>query len=124
MSVSTWAEEEILDHVLGTTAMTVSPSCNIKLHLTDPGEDGTGGPAAETDRKAVTFGAAAAGTATSDSAAEWTAVDSTEAYDYISLWDNITAGNCLWSGQLTATVNVTALDNFTIAIGDLTVSLE
>ncbi len=104
--------------------MTVSSSCNIKLHLGDPGEAGTGNPAGETTRKAVTFGASSSGTATSDSAAEWTNVSDSETYSHVSLWDDITAGNHLWYGALTAGVAVTAADNFTIAIGDLTVSLE
>lgn len=127
MSASNYAEAKIADHMLGTTAWTMPTGVYIKLHLAgDPLEDGTGVPAVESTRKVVTFGAASVGTgiATSNLAAEWTSVSTTETYENFSLWDAVTGGNCLATGALTGAVAVTAGDNFTIASGDLTVTVS
>jgi hypothetical protein len=51
-------------------------------------------------------------------------VAGTETYSHISIWDDPTAGNCLWTGALTASKAVNAGDTFTIATGSLTVSLD
>lgn len=124
MSISNYAELKILDHAVGTTAWTMPAACYIKLHIGDPGEDGTANAAAETTRKAVTFAAAAAGSKNSNTAADWTSVSTTETYSYISLWDASTAGNCLWTGALSASKSVTAGDNFSIPSGSLTLTLD
>ena len=124
MSYSDYLELELLDHITGVGAYTAPANIYVKLHLTDPGEAGTSGAAVETTRKAVTFtGPAAAGAIASDADVTWTNVSTTETYDYVSLWDNATAGNCLGSGQLAASKSVTAGDTFTISTGDLTFTL-
>lgn len=125
MTVSNYLELQLLDAVCNAEA-TGLPISNVwvKLHIGDPGEDGTANAAAETTRKEATFGAAAAGTSTSDADVTWTSVSTTETYSHISLWDASTAGNHLWYGALAASKAVTAGDTFTIASGNLTVSLD
>lgn len=127
MSISDYAENKLLDAVVNASTTggglpTADPY--VKLHIGDPGEAGTANAATETTRKQVAFGAAASGTATSTGDAAWTSVAGTETYSHISLWDASTAGNCLWSGALTASKAVNAGDNFTIPSGSLTVSLD
>lgn len=127
MSISDYAENKLLDAVVNASTTggglpTADPW--VKLHIGDPGEAGTANPAAETTRKQVAFGAAASGTATSTADAAWTNVAGTETITHISLWDASTAGNCLWSGPLTASKALNAGDNFTIPSGSLTVSLD
>jgi hypothetical protein len=122
MSISNYAELKILDHLTGTAAWTAPTDVYLKLHLGNPGEDATANPAAETDRKEVTFGAAASGEIVSDAVVEWTNVSTTEAYTHWSLWDNLTAGNPLWYGALSATASVTAGDTFQIT--SLTLTLD
>ncbi len=96
----------------------------VKLHISDPGEAGTSGAAGETTRKSVTGAAAASGTFTSTNDLAWTNVSTSETYSHISIWDDPSAGNCLWYGALTASKAVVAGDTFTIATGSLTVSLD
>jgi hypothetical protein len=126
MSISNYCEQKLLDHTLGGTAFTQPAAIYVKLHLADPGEDCTANPAANTTRQAVTFGAAVnpAGTKTSNSQVQWVAVPNNETYAYVSLWDASVAGNPLWSGALTSPVAITAGGTFTIASGQLVVTLD
>lgn len=96
----------------------------LKLHIGDPGEVGTANPATETTRKSITSAATSNGVFTSTNDLAWTNVAGSETYSHVSLWDASTAGNCLWSGALTASKAVTAGDNFTIPSGSLTVTLD
>lgn len=122
-AASDYLENEVLDHVLAVGAFTAPTTLHVKLHLASAGEAGTGSPAAETTRAAVTFNAASGGTSTNATGPSWTNVSNTETYSHFSIWDNSTAGNMLVHGALTAGVAVTAGDNFSIPAGDLSVSL-
>lgn len=101
MSISDYAELQLLDAVLNADAFSVT-TVAVQLHTGEPGEAGTSNVATETDRTVATFAAAAAGACASDADITWTAVAATETYTHISLWDNATpaAGNCLWTGPL------------------------
>lgn len=121
MSISNYAELKILDHV-GGTSWTAPTTTYVKLHLADPGEDGTTSPAANTTRQAVTWAAASGGSKASSATLTWTSVPNTETYSHWSLWDASTAGNCLWTGALSSSVAVTAGDTFQIT--SLTLSLD
>lgn len=96
----------------------------VKLHIGNPGEDGTSNAAAETTRKAVTFATESGGTINSNADVTWTNVAATEAISYVSLWDASSAGNCLGSGPLTQARSLTAGDSFTIPSGLLAISLD
>lgn len=122
MSISNYYETALLNSLRNTSAAVAN--VYIKLHTGDPGEDGTANAAGETTRKVVTFAAASGNSMASNADAAWTSVSTGETYSYISLWDNLTAGNCLWTGQMTAPKTVGAGDNFTIPSGSLTVSLD
>lgn len=91
-----------------------------KLHLGDPGSAGTSNAAAETTRKQVTFGAAAASRAiSSTTATEWLAVSTTETYTHVSFWDAETGGNFLGRDDLSSSAAVTAGDTFRMPSGDV-----
>lgn len=124
MSFSNFLEDELLDHVFGGAAYTAPTNIYVKLHIGDPGEDGTANAAGETTRVEATFGAASAGVISNDAAVEWTDVSTTEEYTHGSVWDDPTAGNNLGSGAFGTSVSVTAGDNFTIPVGDLDISLD
>jgi hypothetical protein len=94
----------------------------VKLHTGDPGEDGTSNAATETTREAVTWNSAASGSLQASATIEWTNVSTTETYTHFSLWDNASAGNCLWTGSLSSSAAVTAGDTFQITA--LTLSLD
>ena len=120
MSISNYAENALLD-TLGNTSFAVT-TCYVKLHLGDAGENGTSNAAAETTRKAVTWSAASSGSKSSSATMTWTNVAATEVYTHWSMWDNSTAGNCLWTGALSASASVTAGDTFEIT--SLTLTLD
>lgn len=122
MTISDYAELAFLNSLRNSSFAVAN--VYIKLHTGDPGEAGTGNAAGETTRKVVTFAAASAGAMASNADAAWTNVSTSETYSHISLWDASTAGNCLWSGALTASKTVVAGDNFTIPSGSLTLSLD
>jgi hypothetical protein len=94
----------------------------VKLHTHDPGTAGTAFPATETTRKAVSFSAASAGALTSDADISWTNITGNQDATHFTCWDNLTAGNFLFSGSIVAGA-YTAGDTYTISAGNLTVSL-
>ena len=120
MSISNYAENALLDSIRGVSYS--AAATYIKLHLGDPGEDGTSNPAAETTREAVSWSAASSGSLVSSATVEWTNVSTTEIYSHWSLWDASTAGNCLWTGALGASASMTAGDTFQIT--SLTLTLD
>lgn len=122
MSVSNYAELALLNAVGNAAAFSVATPY-IKLHVGDPGEEGTSFPAVETTRKLVSFAAAAAGAMVSDADVAWTNVAGTEDFTHFSLWDHVSAGNCLWYGTVTANA-VVAGDSFVIEAGDLSLALD
>lgn len=123
MSISNYLENKILDAVGNNVALQVAQAY-VKLHIGDPGEDGTNNAAAETTRKSISFAAASGGSMASDADAAWTNVAGTETYSHISLWDASSAGNCLWIGALTASKAVSAGDNFTLPSGQVTLTVD
>ena len=94
----------------------------IKLHVGDPGADGTNNPAVETTRKSVSFAVASAGAIASDADITWTNIDGSEDATFFTAWDDLTAGNFLFSGTITGNA-YTAGDTYTILSGSLTASL-
>jgi len=122
MSVSNYLELAYLN-ALRNVSLAVA-NVYIKLHTGDPGEDGTANAATETTRQVVTFAAASGGSMASNADAVWTSVAANETYSHISLWDDSTAGNCLWTGALTVSKAVTTGDTFTIPSGQLTLTVD
>jgi hypothetical protein len=94
----------------------------IKLHVSDPGANGTSGAATETTRKSVSFGAASNGAITSDADISWTNIAGSQDATHFTAWDNISAGNFLFSGTITGNA-YTAGDTYTISSGNLTATL-
>src|SRR5258705_10446612 len=109
-----------LNLIRGTNA-TAPTSINAKLHTSagDPGSAGASNAAAgDTTRKVATF-AAASGTTTRSIAltanvGPWTNASTTETLGYISVWDNFSAGNFLWSAQLSANQAWVNTNTFTL----------
>lgn len=113
----------ILDSLCRNVAWTAPAAVWIKLHTADPGAAGATAAATETTRKQATFATGAAGgTIANTSAVDWTSVAGSEDYTHFSAWTASSAGTFLFSGLVTANA-VTTGDNFSVAIGGLTVSL-
>ena len=119
--LSSYLANKFLDAVGNATAYSAA-NVYVKLHVGDPGADGTGNPATETTRQSVSFGAASGGGLTSDANVSWTNIAGSEDATYFTAWDNATTGNFLFSGAITGNP-YTAGDTFTIPSGSLTVSL-
>ena len=94
----------------------------VKLHVVDPGANGTGNPAPETTRKLASFGASSNGVITSDADISWVNIAGSQDATFFTAWDNLSAGNFLFSGSITGNP-YTAGDTYTIASGSLTASL-
>jgi len=107
---------------LGNNTSYVVAQVYVKLHVGAPGALGTANPATETTRKAVSFGAASSGVLTSNDAITWTNIAGSEDANHFTCWDNISAGNFLFSGNLTSNP-YDAGDTFEIASGNLTATL-
>lgn len=122
MSISNYAELKILEHTTGKTAWTIPSNVYVKLHTGDAGEAGTTNAATEDTRKVAAWATASSGSIATSATLEWTNVAATETYSHWSLWDAVTAGNCLWTGALSSSAAVTAGDTFQIT--SLTLSLD
>lgn len=120
--LSAYLANAFLDSVGNATAFSVS-TAYVKLHVADPGANGTANPATETTRKSVSFAAASGGALASDAAISWTNIAGSEDATYFTAWDASTAGNFLFSGTITGNP-YTAGDTYTIPSGSLTVSLS
>ena len=119
--LSTYLANAFLDSVGNATAFSVS-TAYVKLHVADPGANGTANAATETTRKSVSFSAASVGLLTSDAAITWTNIAGSQDATYFTAWDSLTTGNFLFSGTITGNP-YTAGDTYTIPSGSLTVSL-
>jgi hypothetical protein len=119
--LSTYLANSFLNALGNATSYSVATPY-IKLHVGDPGVNGTTSPAVETTRKSVSFAAASAGAIASDADITWTNIAGSEDATHFTAWDNLTAGNFLFSGTITGNP-YTAGDTYTIASGSLTASL-
>lgn len=119
--ISSYLADELLDAVGNASSFSVG-TVYIKLHIGDPGANGTSNAATETTRKSVSFGAASAGTLTNDADITWTNISGSQDATFFSAWDNASAGNFLFSGSITGNA-YTAGDTYVIPSGSLTVSL-
>lgn len=113
----------LLDALVNASAYTGPSNLYVKLHTGSPGAAGTSNAAGNTTRKEATFGAASSGTALNDNTISWTNVSTSETYSHCSVWDDVSAGNFIAAGTITANA-VTSGDTFTIAIGSVSLSLN
>ena len=109
-------------NALGNNTSFAVAQVYVKLHVGEPGANGTANPATETTRKAVSFGVASAGVLTSDDDVTWTNIAGSEDANHFTAWDSLTTGNFLFSGTITANP-YDAGDTYTIDAGNLTASL-
>ena len=119
--ISSYLADELLDAVGNASSFSVG-TVYIKLHIGDPGANGTSNPATETTRKSASFGAASAGTLTSNADITWTNIAGSQDATFFTAWDSLTTGNFLFSGSITGNA-YTAGDTYVIPSGSLTVSL-
>jgi hypothetical protein len=119
--LSSYLANAFLDALGNNTSFAVT-TVYVKLHVGDPGVNGTSNAATETTRKSVSFSAASSGALASDADITWTNIAGSEDATFFSAWDNLSAGNFLFSGSISGNA-YTAGDTYVIPSGSLTVSL-
>jgi len=106
---SNYLEDAVLDHVLGTSALT-SPTVYISLYTSNPDEDDSGTEVSGSGyaRISASFNAASSGTATGPTVAkEFTASGGAwGTVTHFGLHDASTLGNLLYYGALTASKTI------------------
>lgn len=129
-SFSNYAENKILDHIVGKASFTM-PTVYVALFVGDPTDAGTGGAevsgtsyarvaTSDTDWASASGGAIANAAAITfpEAGGSWGTVD------YFALFDAESSGNMLAHGQLSVSKAITTGDTPSFAIGDLDITLD
>lgn len=124
MSLSDFAENELLDALLNNGSFAGGATVYVSLHTADPGEDGasevSGGSYAR--QASGGFAAAAGGTTDNDAAINFTSMPA-ETVTHVGIWSAVSAGNFYVGGSLAASKTTNAGDTFQLGAGDLDVTL-
>jgi hypothetical protein len=129
-NLSNYLENRLLEHSLGRTSFTMPTTVYAALYLVTPTEAGGGTEVSGSGyaRIATSWNAAVNGAITnaadirfpaaSGAGANWGTVVA------LGLLDASTSGNLLWYGPLSASVTVNTGDDFRIAAGGLTITID
>jgi hypothetical protein len=126
-NLSDWLENALLDWAMGGTSPTRPTARHVGLLTAAPTDAGGGTEVSGSgySRQAATFGAAAAGATSNDSALTFTAAGgSWGTVTHIGIYSDSTAGNLLWWGPLTASKTVGDGDSLVFAAGDIDLALD
>ncbi|HBA73476.1 MAG TPA: hypothetical protein DCZ63_15175 [Geobacter sp.] len=127
------AEDLLITFLLTTTAVTRPTAWFVELHDGDPGETGADNKITIADdadyvRKAVTFAnpVAGSGQCLNDAQVTWTVASDSPGYQvsHASIWDAVTAGNCLFKGRLQASRTFAANDVQSFNVGEIVGALD
>lgn len=125
-SLSNYAENKVLDHVLGVTSYTM-PSTYLALFTVAPtdstaGTEATGGSYARQSLSGL-FNASSGGSASNNANIDFHGMPACTIVA-IGIMDNSTGGNLLIHGTLTANKVLDAGDTLRVAEGDLDISID
>lgn len=122
---SDYLENAMLDHVLGTSALS-SPTVYISLYTSDPGETDSGTEVSGNGyaRLTASFGAASSGSASGPtSVTEFTASGGAwGTVTHFGIHDAASAGNLLYYGALTASKTIADGDTLRFAVNSITIT--
>ena len=123
---SNYLENKILLHVLSNTAYTSPAAVYLGLHTADPTDAGTGTEVSGGSYARQSFSSTVSGNAASNtSAIDFpTATASWGTVGWVAVWDNLTGGNLLFHGALTASKTIASGDVFRVPAGDLDITLD
>jgi len=128
MSVlSKYAEDKLLDHLLGSSEFTMPANLYVGLFLTDPLDTGTGTEIVGNGytRLEATFSSSSNGIATNTNELEFQADGGDWGHiGYIGIFDASTAGNLILFGKSHPERTIQDGDYFTFEIGKLGVRLN
>lgn len=123
-SLSNYAENKVLDHLMGTTTFT-KPTTYVALYTTAPtdstsGTEVTGGSYA---RIAGSWDAASGGATANSGNLDFTGMPACTVVA-VGVLDNSSGGNLLVYGTLTSNKTLDAGDTLRIATGDLDITID
>ncbi|PVA24336.1 gp34 protein [Mycobacteroides abscessus subsp. abscessus] len=107
-------------NILRGAAFTPPAGVYARLHLDDPGPNGTANASVVATRIQVAYSPAANGAIVLTGTNPQFTMTATETIKYVSFWDDATAGNFLWSAPLAAPRNVVATDTLTLVSAGVT----
>jgi hypothetical protein len=124
--MSNYLENALINVTLRATSYTAPAAVYVGLYTTDPTDANTGTEVSGGSyaRVAVTMGAPSNGVSTNTAAVTFpTATGTWGTVGWIGILDASTSGNLLYHTPLDASKSITSGDIFTIAIGNLSVTL-
>ena len=128
-SLSDYAENKLLDHVLGTTSYT-KPTTYVALYTVAPSDSSAGTEVSNSGgssyaRQAASFSAASGGTTSNSANIDFTNMPACTVVA-IGILDSgtIGAGNLLVWGTLATNKTLDLLDTLRIATGDLDITID
>ena len=121
---SDYLEDAILNWFKGTTFPAAPGTIYVALFNNDPTDTGLSGTEVTTTIRAagrlgVTLGSLGDGTVSNSAVVDFGTSDGTVSVTHVAIYDAASSGNMLASAALASTVNVTAGDNVSFAIGAL-----
>ena len=131
--LSNYAEDLLIKFLLTTSTATRPTAWYVELHDGDPGETGADNKITTSDdadyaRQAVTFAdpVADSGQCLNDAQVTWTVAAASPGYQvsHASIWDAVTAGNCLFKGRLQASRTFAANDVQSFNVGEIVGALD
>lgn len=127
-ALSDYAENALLEHLLNNVALTSPTDVYVALFTSDSGELEAGTLTNEVSggsyaRQTAAFDAAASGATQNSGAVSFTDMPAVTV-SHVAIMDAATAGNVLFHGALAASKTLNSGDTFTIATGDLDVTMD
>lgn len=124
-NLSDYLENKLLDHFLATTSYTAPAAVYVALYTVAPADAGGGTEVAGGSyvRKAATFTAASGGATSNSANIDFEGMPACTVVA-IGIHDNVSSGNLLVHGTLTANKTLDAGDTLRIATGDLDISIN
>lgn len=128
-NLSDYAENKLLNHILGVEAFPMPATVYVALFTSNPtdantGVEVTGGGYT---RKPIPFAKATSTTGTTSNNADVLFPAATASWGtitHIGLYDALTGGNLLWHGPLSASKVISATDEFKIGTGKFIPGLD
>ena len=124
--MSNYLENALINGTLRATSYTAPTTVYVGLYTTDPTDANTGTEVSGGSyaRTSATFGAPSNGVTTNSAAVTFpTATGTWGTVGWIGILDAATSGNLLYHTPLTSSKSIISGDIFTIAIGNLSVTL-
>ena len=124
-ALSNFAENEMLDHMLGTGAYTAPSNVFLSLWTSDPTDAGSGNELSGSGyaRQDINFGASSGGVATSSGVVTFpTSTGSWGTITHIGIHTAGSSGDLLFHGALTASKAIGSGDVMQIANGAITIT--